>query len=168
MKFLSILSLSLFLISCGASQLENSDIQTHILSETGIFNTVNQGDSWEDVKSLAGDFWEVREDHENKIYQLRKDIDMSDEMMYVSFQLSNNKVAGIGVDITSVNIGAVGLKLYLIDLMNVYQSKFGVDLEDENRENSSYDGKWYYYSKFDLLDSESPTIGILCMESSNN
>ena len=165
MKFFSILSLCLFFSSCGQSHLENADIETKVLSEDGIMNKVKQGESWDDVKLLAGEYWDLREDKASNFYQIRKDIDMSTEQILVSFELSNNKVAGISLYIKSKNISKVAMLIFQNDVIGIYKDKFGVNLENENGGDNAYDGKSFHFSSISDLDAEVPLIHILCFES---
>ena len=165
MKYVTILSMALFLFSCGAGQLENSDLEENLFSENGIFNKVNQGDSWSEVKGLAGEYWEIQDDPGSNIFQFRKDIHISSEQILVNFLLLENEVAGIGVSISSVNIGKVGLLIYTTDLTRIYREKFNVDLENPDGTTVSYKEHSFHYSFIEDLDSESPSIQVLCFES---
>ena len=167
MKILSMLSLCLLFIACGPSHLENTDIETQVLSETGILNKVNLGDDWEDVKKLAGDYWEITEEQSFNLYQFRKDINLSDENMFVTFHLANNKVAGVSISISSKHIVQSALMIYAVDLIALYKNKFGIDLENENGAENSFMEKTYHYSLIKNLDANAPNIQVLCFDTSS-
>jgi hypothetical protein len=162
MKFFSVFFIALVLMSCGSSQLTNEDVEAHLLSESGVLNKVNLGDSWSDVQLLSGDYWSVTDDKSSNLYQFRKDLDLSNEVMIINFQVLNDKIVGIGTYILSKNIAQSALLIFQNDLTELYKNKFGIDLQNESSADMNFEGKSYHYSIISDVDSDNPTVQILC------
>ena len=160
MKYFSILFLGLLVMSCS-SKFVNEDVETHLLSESSVLNKVNLGDSWTDVKLLAGDYWSISEDKSSNSYQFRKDLNLSNEVMFISFNVLNDKVVGVGSYIQSKNLGEIALLIFKNDLISLYKNKFGVDL-NEGSADIDFEGTSYHYSIIDRIEGDHPTIQILC------
>lgn len=83
------------LTSCG-HQLDASEVKREVLDfDKGLFAGISWGDSWEDIKKEKGDYWTIREDYDadlgSSFIQLRKEWNGVDDMMFISFDLDENK-----------------------------------------------------------------------------
>lgn len=162
MKYFSILSICLLIISCGPRELVNADIQDRIIGKNSVFNTINLGDSWEDTKTQAGNYWEVREDAVSNVYQFRRDLNLGSEFIFIDFKLDNNKVGAIGLHISSSNIPQGAFMLHTMDLVDLYKRKFDLNLENRTEELKTVNGKTYGYQLSQNLREESSTLMVFC------
>ncbi|MFD1553407.1 hypothetical protein DNU06_06995 [Putridiphycobacter roseus] len=162
MKYFALLSVCLLAISCGPRQLESADIQENILAETSILNTVQIGDSWEDVKQKAGSYWEVKEDPAFDVYQFRRDLDAGSEYISITFKLNNNMVGGIGVSVNTSSINPTVLKLLQADILSIYKKRFHVSFENNNNVVRTFGNKFYNYEKTENFRDGSSSIGVFC------
>ncbi|MFK8043894.1 MAG: hypothetical protein AB8B72_00260 [Crocinitomicaceae bacterium] len=153
MRHLSLFSFLLLFISCGPSALQNIDIETQVIGKSGILSSVSIGDSWDEVKKIAGDYWEVEDSPEDNIYQFRKDINLSNEHMFISFKLVEGKVGGMGLYILSENIPSVSFELYKSLIWELYSTKFGIDFSDAQKSIHVFNNQRFKYS-VDLTEDE--------------
>ncbi|MFK8038542.1 MAG: hypothetical protein AB8B74_09655 [Crocinitomicaceae bacterium] len=106
----ALLLVSIFvMVSCG-TKMESEEIHGLVFGYSrGLMLGVDIGDSWEDVKKNCRSGWAIRE--EDQIYQLRKDWDMGNDMMYASFNLDDrNTVQEMEFSITASGGNILELK----------------------------------------------------------
>jgi len=133
------LLLILGLSSCSSASIDVAEADELLLKQKrGLVAGFEIGDNWEDIKKNANKLWTIRE--ESDIFQLRKDWDLGNNMMYIGFELDEQKNVEkirfymIGKDDATITYIKALKKKFEIDYKNLYLSKIG--------ENS-----WEYQSK---------------------
>lgn len=124
-----ILILSLLIMgvtSCSAPKMDEEQITKVLIVDEGIIGGVNLNDSWEDVKKLNPDFWEVHESDGD--WSLRKNLDMFNRLS-LSFSLTpDKKVKEIHFNIDGRGENRVVIASIYNKLFKSFEAKF--DKED--------------------------------------